>query len=176
MVDLERYSAQFRDLPQGVKEAEVNGVLEEELSLEVRDGQIADSKTFRRTRLYVRASADKTGIVCTEKLDEDPREVILRAVNNSRFSNAEEPEPMNEVHSRSVLWALRAPLALLNSSRLDLAGKGTLSPKRPERRQMFGAEVGLCYPYGQLKDWTRMRTTASTRYSLAVSQERRKTC
>lgn len=96
MVDLERYSAQFRDLPQGVKEAEVNGVLEEELSLEVRDGQIADSKTFRRTRLYVRASADKTGIVCTEKLDEDPREVILRAVNNSRFSNAEEPEPMNE--------------------------------------------------------------------------------
>jgi len=96
MVDLERYREAFRDLPQGVREAEVNGVLDEELLLEVHDGKLANSKSFKRTRLYVRASAEKTGTVYTEKLDEDPRDVILRAVNNSKFSNAEGPEPMNE--------------------------------------------------------------------------------
>lgn len=95
-VDLSSYAAAFRTLPPDVREAEVNGVYDEELQLEVSGGRIGGSHSFRRTRLYVRASADRTGMVYIEKLDEDPHEVIAQAARNSSYLSAGAPDPMND--------------------------------------------------------------------------------
>lgn len=97
-IDLDRYVAAFGAMPDKVREAEVNGVLDEEVFLDISDGDIIGSQSFARTRLYVRASGEKTGMSYTEKLDEDPRTVIARALDNSRYSSAEGREPMNSGH------------------------------------------------------------------------------
>jgi PmbA protein len=93
-VDLEKYKKAFDALPQGVREAEVQGEMFEELVLQVKSGAISGTESYSKTALYLRASDEKTGTVYTEKLDEDPYEVISRAMYNSQFSQQERPDLM----------------------------------------------------------------------------------
>lgn len=94
MIDLSSYERAMQALPEGVSHAEVNAERISETAISIRNGMICGSEAFTRTRLYVRAGAERTGSVYTEDTEEDAAEVILRAAENSRYSNAPTPAPL----------------------------------------------------------------------------------
>ncbi len=98
-IDLTNYEKAFSKLPEKVKEAEVCADLREELLISVLGGEQDKAENFSRTTLYLRATADKTGTVLTEKLDEDPYALMEKALAGASYSQAEQPEPMNSGES-----------------------------------------------------------------------------
>lgn len=82
-INLNQFIEAFKTLPKGVTEAEVNAVFTEELSLTVENGRNTAAESASVTKYYIRASGEKTGSVYTEKLDEDPTSLILKAYHNS---------------------------------------------------------------------------------------------
>lgn len=101
-VCLDRYVRAFQALPAGVREAEVQAEMFEELEIEVSGGERAGAESYRKTALYVRASGDRTGTAYTEKTDEDPYAVISKAMSNAEFSQSEGPDRMNPPYPRPV--------------------------------------------------------------------------
>lgn len=94
MIQLDRFDQTFSRLQTGVDAAELNAERIDETSLSIEGGEIRHCKSFSQTKLYVRATAGRTGMVYTEKLDESPEELVRRAAENARFSTALDPEPM----------------------------------------------------------------------------------
>ncbi len=94
-IDLKAYEKAFSKLPEKVKEAEVCADLREELLISVLGGEQDSAENFSRTTLYLRTTAEKTGTVLTEKLDEDPYALMEKALAGASCSQSEETEPMN---------------------------------------------------------------------------------
>jgi len=99
MIQLDHFQQAFSNLPTGVDAAELNAERIEETSLSVESGELIRCKAFSQTKLYLRATAGRTGMVYTEKLDESPEELIHRAAENARYSTAPEAEPMHKYGS-----------------------------------------------------------------------------
>ncbi len=93
-INLNSYLAAFSALPETVCEAEVCADLREELLIRIHDGVQTGGESFSRTTLYLRASGEKTGTVLTERLDEDPYQLMQKALNNACYSQAEDLEPI----------------------------------------------------------------------------------
>ncbi len=93
---MDRYRQAFGHLPGHISAAEVNEERIRQTTLFIEEGEIARCASFDRTKLYVRATAGRTGMVYTEKVEEDAAEVIARAAGNAQFSKAPAPEPMHE--------------------------------------------------------------------------------
>jgi PmbA protein len=102
MIDLSAYLAAFSFLPEGIREAEVNAERDERTSLRVEGGFLTDGQAEAVTRLYVRAAGERTGTAYTERLDEAPREAILRAAENARCAPGAVREPMNGANRISL--------------------------------------------------------------------------
>lgn len=102
-IDLDTYQAAFSALPAGVKEAEVCADMREELLINVHDGVQTGGESFSRTALYLRASGEKTGTVLSEKLDEDPYQLIAKAMEGAAYSQAKGTELLNVSDSCCVV-------------------------------------------------------------------------
>ncbi|MGN0299690.1 MAG: TldD/PmbA family protein [Lachnospiraceae bacterium] len=94
MRELAQYRAVMFHLPEGCKDAEVEAEKQKVLSVEIVGG-IPDIMGFsEQTELFVRASGERTGMVYTQKLDEEPQQVIRQALRNSEAAQSKEAEPM----------------------------------------------------------------------------------
>lgn len=102
MIELDEYIKAFGALPDGVSAAEVNAERIDETSIRVKNGDIDSSEAYTRTKLYVRAWAERTGSAYTEKLDGDAAEMINRAAENARYATADAPEPMNGAEANGL--------------------------------------------------------------------------
>lgn len=91
MRELQAYRRAFEQLPQQIKAAEVQAERVILMSASVSEGRSAGMEYSDKTELFVRATGEKTGMVYTENLQEDAREVLLQALNNSALAQAAEP-------------------------------------------------------------------------------------
>lgn len=94
MKELEQYRAAMARLPKECREAEVQAERQKKLSAELVGGVPGAMSLSEQTELFVRASGEKTGMVYTQKLDEEPLRVIRQALINSESGQSGEPEPM----------------------------------------------------------------------------------
>ncbi len=94
MKELNLYREYMKHLPEGCLEAEVQAEKNEKLSVRFSGGIALGMSSSEQTELFVRASGEKTGMIYTQKLDEDPAEVIVRAMENSELSRSTKPELM----------------------------------------------------------------------------------
>ncbi|MDR1062203.1 MAG: TldD/PmbA family protein [Clostridiales bacterium] len=96
MKELELYRAAIRRLPSGASEAEAQAEREDILAVSVSGGKPAGSSASDQTTLFVRATGKKTGLAVTQRIEGEPAAAALeRALENSRYSAADGPEPMN---------------------------------------------------------------------------------
>lgn len=92
MKELEAYQAAMVSLPEGCTAAEAEAEKKEILSVEVIGDQTGPMSCSEQTELFVRASGKKTGLVYTQKLDDDANSVIAQAFTNSQSSAADEAD------------------------------------------------------------------------------------
>lgn len=94
-LDLNKYKESFNRLPEGVRAAEVNGTYQEHLACGISDGKLVKSGYHEQVDIYLRADGEKSCTVCTQDLDADPEELLLKALENSRYVSDETVKPMN---------------------------------------------------------------------------------
>lgn len=94
MKELEQYRACMKNLPKGCVQAEAEAEKQQKISVTFYEGKAGGMSCSEQTELFVRASGEKTGMTYTQKLDEDPYEVIARALKNSEVSENTEREIM----------------------------------------------------------------------------------
>lgn len=91
MEELNRYREAFLNLPGQIQEAEVQAE-KNILSEATVSGGVSKGMGFsEKTELFVRASGEKTGMVYTENLSEDPQEILRLAFENSLMGETKEP-------------------------------------------------------------------------------------
>ena len=105
MKELEQYRKALKKLPEGCTAAEAEAEKEERLLVEMSGTALGRMSCSEQAELFVRASGEKTGMVYTQKLDEDAEEVLKQALKNSEVSASKEPELM----SSPVLWEGKTP-------------------------------------------------------------------
>ena len=59
----------------------------ERTTLKIKDGKLVGSESSSKTKLFIRVTGEKTGMAYTEKLDEDPYEILDKAFINSKIYN-----------------------------------------------------------------------------------------
>lgn len=94
-IDLNRYIRAFKSLPPPVKEAEVQAEMFDEILVGSRSGELRTLQNYVKTAYYVRVTGEKTGTAYTERMDEDPHEVIVRALANSEYASDAVPARMH---------------------------------------------------------------------------------
>lgn len=94
MKELELYRGYIKHLPEGCLEAEVQAEKNEKQSVQFMDGTALGMSSSEQTELFVRASGERTGMIYTQKLDENPADVFARALENSALSKSSRPELM----------------------------------------------------------------------------------
>ena len=94
MKELEAYRTAMGSLPDGCMAAEAEAEKREILSVEVIGEQTGPMSCSGQTELFVRASGEKTGMVYTQKLDDDAKSVIAQAFTNSKSSAADEADAL----------------------------------------------------------------------------------
>lgn len=94
MKELEQYRAAVKNLPESCRQAEAEAEKQKKLSVEIAGGKTGAMSCSEQTEIFVRASGEKTGMVYTQKLDEDPEKVILQALKNSEASQSCKAEPV----------------------------------------------------------------------------------
>lgn len=92
---IDRYKKAVSNLPENIKEAEVDIERKKSILIGVSGGQIVKSADSDVTSVYVRASSEKTGYAYTEDLDEEPDKVILKAYNNGIVSDVSKRDVIN---------------------------------------------------------------------------------
>lgn len=92
MRELKAYKAAMQFLPSGCLAAEAEAEKQEKLSVEITGSQTGPMSCSEQTELFVRASGKKTGMVYTQKLDDDAKNVIAQAFTNSQSSAANEAD------------------------------------------------------------------------------------
>lgn len=91
MQELQAYRMAFESLPDGVKAAEAQAERTIVMEASVSGGRSAGMEYSDKTELFVRATGEKTGMVYTENLEEDPAGVLRQALANSELGQAAEP-------------------------------------------------------------------------------------
>jgi len=94
MKELDLYREYMKHLPEGCLEAEVQAEKNQKQSVSFSDGIAVGMSSSEQTELFVRASGEKTGMIYTQKLDEDPAQVFAKAMENSELSRSGRPELM----------------------------------------------------------------------------------
>lgn len=92
MDELKQYKEAMTGLLDGCAAAEAEAEKTQKLSAEVTGGRMGRLSCSEQTELFVRASGVKTGMVYTQKLDEDAKSVIAQAFENSKASAAEKAD------------------------------------------------------------------------------------
>ena len=80
---LDRYRHALGSLPEGVYEAEVDAERRVSTLVKRSGGEIVETGSSDTTELFVRASGDKTGYAYTQDLEEEPGEVLMKALEFS---------------------------------------------------------------------------------------------
>ena len=99
MISLDSYQKGFRNLPDGVKDAEVNAETHRMISVQIENGEISEVKESSSVQIFVRVKTGHTGYAYTEDPEEDAAELLKEAYENSLFS-AEDPEPFSVSEER----------------------------------------------------------------------------
>lgn len=95
MKELKKYADAFKRLPQEIERAEAEWEYTECFSLTRTDGSDCGGQYAEVNELFVRAGGQKTGMIYTQKADEDPASAIRAAYENSLYSAEEGAQPMN---------------------------------------------------------------------------------
>lgn len=90
MQELQTYRRAFENLPQGVNAAEAQAERTIIMEASVSGGRSTGMEYSDKTELFVRATGEKTGMVYTENLEEDPCSVISQALDNSALAQSAE--------------------------------------------------------------------------------------
>lgn len=85
MLDLNGYRVALAQPDKDIAWAEVNAHENGSTMVSVVNGEVARTAANLQTALYVRANGEKTGVAYTQDVDENPAEVIRRAVENGRY-------------------------------------------------------------------------------------------
>lgn len=97
MFDLREYRDTMCNLPDFVKEAELNAERAKSILIGFSNGDISKTNISDLTELYVRASNEKTGYVYTQNLSEDPYEILKRAIENSKYIERNNIDSLNSI-------------------------------------------------------------------------------
>lgn len=90
MQELQAYRRAFECLPDGVNAAEAQAERTIVMEASVSGGRSTGMEYSDKTELFVRATGQKTGMVYTENLEEDPVGVLRQALENSQLGQAAE--------------------------------------------------------------------------------------
>lgn len=99
MKELNAYRKAMKQLPKGIREAEVNAEKQDILSAQMCDGKITSLSLSDQTTLFVRVTGQSTGFVSTENLEEDVRKVMGTALENSRYLKNGRVEKLHSLKS-----------------------------------------------------------------------------
>ncbi len=87
MKELDRYRLAFENLPDGAESAEANCKKLDIISVSVKDGEAGDSSAYTQFSVQVSVYANgSVGKAVTQDVEEDPNELIKRAMNCAAFS------------------------------------------------------------------------------------------
>lgn len=90
MQELQAYRRAFENLPEGVNAAEAQAERTIVMEASVAGGRSTGMEYSDKTEMFVRATGEKTGMVYTENLEEDPCGVLRQALENSGLGQAAE--------------------------------------------------------------------------------------
>ena len=79
--------------------AEVNAHENGSTMVSVVNGEVTRTAANRQTALYVRANGGKTGVAYTQDAEEDPAEVLRRAVENGRYGEGASTDSLLEART-----------------------------------------------------------------------------
>ncbi len=99
MKELNAYKEAMKQLPEEIREAEVNADKQDILSVQMCDGKITSLSLSDQTTLFVRVTGNSTGFVSTENLEEDAGEVMSAALENSRYLKAGKTEKLHTLNT-----------------------------------------------------------------------------
>lgn len=103
MRELNRYRDYMKLLPPEISEAEIEAEKEVVGAVAVSGGEVQHMAYSEVTEGFVRAGAERTGMVYTQNLDISPEEVIAQAFDNSRYAERGRKEPMLGAEEFSAL-------------------------------------------------------------------------
>lgn len=89
MENLEKFRQALTCLPVNCREAEFNIIFTEKTTLGYRNGELSDSEYCEKSCVFVRATGEKTGTVYSENIDDDPSELIQKALMLSEYMNTD---------------------------------------------------------------------------------------
>lgn len=164
MMALEQYKKAFLSLPEGIREAEVNGETHDAVSVSVSENELLNVQVSMEKALYIRVSGEKTGYYYTQNLEEDPTEALKTAYANSIYSERTIPEEMNEMPGERVQEEMEAEkdVDVLKSTAFELLQKmkhmmsipeGTVSLMGTLRAETYGQHtvnshgVDVCFTH-----------------------------
>jgi PmbA protein len=87
---LQAYMDAITALPPDISQAEAQLEGQSQKSVKIQAGKVTATHSFARNAIYVRATAQRTGITYTENLAEEPFAVMRRAVENARIVSTSE--------------------------------------------------------------------------------------
>lgn len=93
---LKKYRDAFRQLPQGCTAAEVNLIVKHNTQVSCAQGELTSCAASEKNMIFLRATGKATGIVYSENLEADPRELIAMALENAAVVETGSPQPMLE--------------------------------------------------------------------------------
>lgn len=96
MPDLNGYRLALAQAGKATTWAEVNAHENSSTMVSVINGEVARTAANLQTALYVRANAEKTGVAYTQDADENPSEVIRRAVENGCYGEGASQDALLE--------------------------------------------------------------------------------
>ena len=117
-INLTAWQEAFSNLPQGIREAEINCESIDQLSLHIQNAAQTSCTAFQQSQLYVKANGEHTGLACTEQIDEDPYQLLSKAYDNSRCLADHIPEPITagqSFHEETEVTAGREEMICLGS-------------------------------------------------------------
>jgi len=99
---LDRYRHALGTLPEGVYEAEVDAERRVSTLVKCSGGEIVETGSSDTTELFVRASGEKTGYAYTQDLEEEPDEVLTKALGNSSLVERAQRDRLNAAFVRKA--------------------------------------------------------------------------
>lgn len=83
MINIKNYRQALAELPSYVKSAEFNIEKNTNYTVNVTNHEVIGNSYSDITEIFTRASGDKTGFAYTQDLNEDPKDLIIKAYSNS---------------------------------------------------------------------------------------------
>lgn len=89
MDNFDSYKHALAHLPENCKAAEINLIFTEKTTLGFQKGEMSESEYCEKSTIFVRATGEKTGTVYTENQEDDPYDLIRKAIAVSELLNTE---------------------------------------------------------------------------------------